>query len=142
MTFSELLGLLQEKDKGYIVLVNSGAFYIATGRDAILLNKILDLKLNCMCKDVCKVGFPKNALEKYKKLLKRSRYSYIIYEVDTVKCDIEILEKYEGQQKNTIKENKKDCYICKNELAGYTEKANKYTKAFEKLRKREQNEGK
>lgn len=142
MTFSRLLELLQEKDKGYIVLINSGAFYIATGRDAILLNHILELKLSCMKKEVCKVGFPKRALEKYKKLLKRNRYSYIIYEVDTVKCDIKILEKYEGQQKNTIKENKKDCYICKNELAGYTKKESKYTKAFEKLRKREQDEGK
>ena len=97
MTFSRLLELLQEKDKGYIILANSGAFYIAIGRDAILLNKILDLKLSCMCKDLCKVGFPKSALGKYKKLLKRNRYSYIIYEVDTVNCDIEIVEKYEGR---------------------------------------------
>lgn len=44
MTFSRLLELLQEKDKGYIVLINSGAFYIATGRDAILLNHISYMK--------------------------------------------------------------------------------------------------
>lgn len=142
MTFCRLMELLQEKDKGYIIIANAGAFYIAIGKDAILLNKILDLKLNCMCKGICKIGFPKNALEKYKKLLKRTKYSYIMYEVNVNQEDIKVLEKYEGSLKNEIKENKKDCYICKNELAGYTEKENKYTKMYINLRKKERSEGK
>lgn len=142
MTFCRLMELLQEKDKGYIILANAGAFYIAIGRDAILLNKIFDFKLNCMCKGICKIGFPKNSLEKYKKLLKRSRYSYIIYEIDEKKSEIKVLERYEGKLKNEIKEKKKDCFICKNELAGYTEKENKYTKMFINLRKKEESERK
>ena len=35
----------------------------------IPVNKELDLKLTCMEKEVCKVGFPIGALEKYTKIL-------------------------------------------------------------------------
>ena len=82
MKFYDLIEMLQEKDKGYIVLINAGGFYIAVGKDAVVLNKILDLKLCCMCKNVCKVGFPKTAIDKYEKLIKRNKYSYIIYNYD------------------------------------------------------------
>ena len=132
MTFTRLVELLQQKDEGYIILANSGAFYVALGKDAILLNDILDLKLSCMNKKMCKVGFPKNSLNKYKKILKRLKYSYIVYDLDFVKYDINELERYEGQFKNEIKETQKDCYICKHELGGYTKKENKYMKAFAK----------
>ena len=142
MRFCDLVEVLQQKDEGYIVFVNSGAFYIAVGKDALLLNKILDLKLSCMNKKVCKVGFPKNALNKYKTLLMRHKYCFVVYELDFAKSDIKEIEKYEGQLKNEIKETHKDCYICKHELNGYTEKENKYIKVYQNLRKREQNEGK
>lgn len=37
MGFSKMLGLLQIKSKGSIVLVNAGSFYVARGKDALLL---------------------------------------------------------------------------------------------------------
>ena len=40
-----MLELLQEKNKGYIILANAGAFYLARGKDAVKLNEILELKL-------------------------------------------------------------------------------------------------
>ena len=43
-----MLELLQEKNKGYIILANAGAFYLARGKDAVKLNEILGLKLLCM----------------------------------------------------------------------------------------------
>ena len=39
MGFSKMLELLQEKNKGYIILANAGAFYLARGRDAVKLNR-------------------------------------------------------------------------------------------------------
>lgn len=140
MKFGDLLEILQQKERGKIVIANSGAFYVAIGRDAILLNKLLGLKLTCLCKDKCKVGFPKSALDKYKKLLKRERYSYIVYDINNKDINIEILEKYEGQQLNEIKECKKECYLCKNELKGYTQKEDKYIKILKKLREKEKYE--
>ena len=44
----KMLELLQAKDKGYIILVNIGSFYITAGKDAVLLHNILNLKVNCV----------------------------------------------------------------------------------------------
>lgn len=55
MSFSKMIELLQNKDKGKIILINSGACYIARGKDAVLLHNILDLKVNCMETEICKV---------------------------------------------------------------------------------------
>ena len=60
-----MIELLQNKDKGYIILVATGNFYIARGKDAILLHQTLNLKPTCIETEVCKVGFPINSLEKY-----------------------------------------------------------------------------
>ena len=94
MKFREMVKILQEKEKGYIILINSGSFYVARGKDAIILNKELDLKLTCMEKEVCKEGFPIGALEKYTKILKRKRYSYILYNFDRNLNKLEIITKY------------------------------------------------
>lgn len=142
MKFCRLIELLQEKDKGYIILINSGGFYIAVGKDAILLNGILDLKLSCMQKDICKIGFPKTALEKYLKLIKRNRYSYKVYDFDRENNKLDVINKYDGTFKNEIKDKKRDCYLCKNELGGYTEREDKYIQAIADLRRRESNERK
>lgn len=78
MGFSEMIELLQEKEKGKIILVNAGSFYIARGKDAILLHDLLNLKLNCLETEVCKVGFPINSLEKYTKLIEKKLFIYSI----------------------------------------------------------------
>ena len=79
MSFSKMIELLQNKEKGKIILVNSGNFYIARGKDAVLLHNVLNLKVNCLETEVCKVGFPLNSLEKYTKLIEEKQYSYIVY---------------------------------------------------------------
>ena len=127
MKFGEMIKILQDKEKGSIVLINCGGFYIARGKDAILLNKILDLKLTCIEKDkVCKVGFPIGTLEKYKKLIKRNRYSFVIYNFDKQNNNLKIIEKYEGSLKNEEKCNKRDWIMCKIGNSGYTEKRKIY----------------
>lgn len=126
MKFSEMIKMLQEKEKRYIVLINSGSFYVARGKDAILLNKILELKLTCMEKEICKVGFPIGALEKYTKILKRKRYSYIVYNFDRNKNNLKIIEKYKGNTNSLGRENKKDCIMCKMGTSGYIQKEEKY----------------
>ena len=63
-----MIELLQMKNKGYIVLVKTGNFYIARGKDALALNKMQDLKLTWLETEKCKVGFPISSLEKYTKL--------------------------------------------------------------------------
>ena len=146
MKFSEMVKILQEKEKGYIILINSGSFYVARGKDAIILNKELDLKLTCMEKEVCKVGFPKVALEKYIKILKRKRYAFIVYDIvydfDRNLNKLEIITKYEGRIKNSKIEEKRDCIMCKMGTGGYVKKEEKYMEAIMKLYRSETDERK
>ncbi len=65
MAFSQMLEILKEKEKGTIVFVKLGTFYIAVGEDAVLMHKKLELKCTCFKMNICKVGFPVVALEKY-----------------------------------------------------------------------------
>lgn len=46
MGFCKMIKLLQAKEKESIVLVNAGNFYIAHGKDAVLLHNLLDLKVS------------------------------------------------------------------------------------------------
>ena len=69
MGFSQMMELLQVKNKGEIVLCNAGNFYIAIGKDAVLLNELLGLKLGCLKPEMCKVGFPIAFLEKYTNMI-------------------------------------------------------------------------
>ena len=45
MSFSKMIELLQNKDKGKIILINSGAFYIARGKDAELNTQRIFLRI-------------------------------------------------------------------------------------------------
>ena len=134
-----MLGLLQRKDKGYIILINTGNFYIARGKDAILLNKILGLKLSCLEIEVCKVGFPINALEKYTKLIEDKKYSYIVYHYDNVFGKLNIIRRYDGEYKNIEQEEKANCYICTNSVKMY-KKTDKYMQALADLYDKEEQE--
>ena len=74
MNFYKMLDIIQSKNEGRIVLCDLGCFYITSGSNALLLNKLLKLKLICQEPGVCKVGFPKTSLEKYTNILKALEY--------------------------------------------------------------------
>ena len=82
MSFSQMLEILQDKDSSKVILIKLGHFYIATGRDAVLLHKKLNLKCTCFKNNICKVGIPVNSLEKYVEKFNQMQYSYIIYDYD------------------------------------------------------------
>ena len=81
MSFSTMLEILKEKEKGKIILIRLGAFYIAVGEDAVVLHKELQLKCTCFKNRICKVGFPVNSLEEYIEKLEKLPYGYIVYDV-------------------------------------------------------------
>lgn len=141
MSFSKMIELLQNKEKGKIILVNSGNFYIARGKDAVLLHNVLNLKVNCLETEVCKVGFPLNSLEKYTKLIEEKQYSYIVYNYDSKLEKLNILKYYNGKYLNEINEEKLNCYICKNTVKMY-KKHDKYIKAVANLYEEEELENK
>ena len=137
MAFSQMMEILQEKNKGKIIICNSGNFYIAVGKDAVLLNRILGLKVNCLKLEICKVGFPIIALEKYTDLIQEKGYSYIVYYFDQKTEEIEILKEYMGKKQNEIKEENIECSKCPKRFK-YFKENDKYGKALEKLYKKEE----
>lgn len=132
MGFSKMIELLQAKEKESIVLVNAGNFYIARGKDAVLLHNLLDLKVSCLETEICKVGFPLNSLEKYTKLIEERNYSYIVYNYDSKLGKLKVIKKYKGIQTNTEKAERLNCYICSNTVKMY-KKTDPYIKAVANL---------
>lgn len=112
MGFSNMLEILQQKNNEKIVLVKLGAFYIATGRDAVLLQSKLNLKCTCFKNNICKVGIPVNSIENYLPKLDKIKYSYIIYDYN--KNEQELKVKYEKKGKhNKITEKNLNFLLCK-----------------------------
>ena len=134
MSFNKMMQLLQKKNKSKIILCELGYFYIAIGKDAILLNKLIKLKLNCVKPGVCKVGFPISSLEKYEKLIKEKEYSYIVVNFAHSKEELEIIRNYTGKYKNEIELDNIGCLSCKNNTMPKDED-DKYMHAVYKLYK-------
>jgi len=134
MSFSNMLEILQEKNKGKIVLVKLGVFYIATGKDAVLLNNKLDLKCTCFKNNVCKIGIPINALDKYIEELNQIKYSYIIYDYNKENNELIEIESKIGKQ-NKLVDNNINCLKCKG-INVYKE--DEYMQAIYKLISEEQ----
>ena len=78
MSLNRMLSNLQKINAGKVVLVKIGAFYIAKGKDAVLLNKILKLKNTCLEKKIYKIEFPINSINKYIEKLNELKYGNIV----------------------------------------------------------------
>ena len=127
MEFLEMIEKLKQMYINRIVLISCGAFYIATGEDAVILNGKLNLKVNCAKKYACKVGVPKNSIEKYIKKLNELNYQYIV--LDYEKEQNKIIKKCIGGEKDKpIYNFNKGCEQCKNNKIERTE----YDTAFKK----------
>ena len=81
MSFTKMVKVLQEKNQDKIIICNLGNFYIAVGKDAIILNKIAKLRIGCTQVGTCKVGFPKTSLEKYTEIIKEMFFCIWTHEI-------------------------------------------------------------
>lgn len=133
MKFYEFIEYLQKQNPNKVVMVKSGAFFNAIGRDAIILERVLGFKRTCHAKLLCKCGIPvsyvRENMEKVKERLKEKNISIIIY--DEIKGgeykynekEYGVLFELEGI---SIKEDRKNlgCTNCKNNI--YSKDLNKY----------------
>ena len=102
---------IKEENKGKIVLIRCGIFVVATGEDAILLNRLYGLKVTCFEEKVCKVGMPVSFLLKYLELIEKDGYGYILYDYE--KNTKELSSQYEFDGKENIETEKcKNCKEC------------------------------
>ena len=132
MGFSKMMELLQEKNRGEIVLCNNGGFYVATGKDAVFLNELLKLKVSCFKPEVCKIGFPIASLEKYTELIHEKDYGYIVYYFHKDTAELEKILEYKGKNHNEITSFNINCYKCRH-TTRYYKKPDIYIQAVAKL---------
>lgn len=81
---------------------------------------------------MCKIGFPITSLEKYTELISEKEYGFIVYYYNKEKKELEIIQKYEGKKKNTIIQERENCYICSS-TTKYYQKRDEYIEAVAKL---------
>lgn len=129
MSFSEMAKQLKEKNKGKIVIIRVGAFFIAIEEDAVLLNSKLKLKCTCFQKNTCKVGVPLNSISKYLEKIEKLGYSYIVYNFAKETATLEIIREYKGKN-NKVKNKNINCLMCKG-IEKY--KDDEYLEALRKL---------
>lgn len=112
MKFVQEIEKLQKENEGTIILAKNGIFFVSIGKDAIILNEELGLKLTCMRKELCKVGFLVKNVEKYIEKLEEVGYSFILY-VKNEKDELEEIYRYKGKNNEKTK-NCLECTRCAN----------------------------
>lgn len=114
MKFLEMVEALQqeEKNKNKIILVKCGVFFVAIGRDAVLLHKILDLNVICIKPGICKVGVPIQNCIKYTDKLEKNGYGYILYDYNSKTKKTKEKYIYDGKANNETAKNL-GCRECK-----------------------------
>ena len=125
MKFLNAVEQLQQntENKGKIVIVRCGAFFVAIGKDALILNKILGFKVTCMRKNLCKVGIPINSILRYSEILENKGYSFLLYDYDKEKNEYTLKYSFIGKTNQEVD----DCLEC--EKCQY----NKYKTDYEKI---------
>ena len=129
MSLSNMLEILQEKTKGKIVLIKLGVFYVATGADAVYLNKQFKLKCICFKKGECKIGIPESRLSFYVTKLESMDMGYIVYNFNNKEQKLYVEYETNGKYHNEKQKNK-NCLICKG-IRMYED--DKYLNAVQKL---------
>lgn len=135
MSFSEMFSILQRREQEKIVLIKLGVFYIATGKDAVLLHNELGLKCVCYKNNICKIGIPVDSLEKYLLKIEELKYSYVVYDIDKQNKELIKIKEYKGRKINTITDYNINCLLCKGVKSYKTDDI--YLEALAKKLKRE-----
>ncbi len=117
MKYLDLMEKLQksQENQGSIVMMKNGIFFVGVGKDAIILNNLLGLKLTCMKDGLCKVGFQTRSIEKYVNKLQETNKSFVIYNYDRTKNQEEEIIRIKAEP---VFEQKRcmNCDECNNKL--------------------------
>ena len=113
--FSKILKEIQERNKGYIVLIKNGIFYCGIGKDAVLMNQILNYKPVCFKEKICKCGIPVSTISRVIPKMVESGYSYIIYDYNKETKEYKEIYRIEGHEVHEVNENINcNLYRCQN----------------------------
>lgn len=88
--YAQLFNDVFEDNINKICIFEMGAFYVIVNRQAVYVAELLGLKKVCFAAMVCKVGFPKNSLNKYMKKLRDLGINFVVLDA----CDMDIESDY------------------------------------------------
>ena len=111
MTFSDKIFELQCKYPHDVILIKNGIFFVAVGKDALLLNEKLKLKCTCFGNEICKIGFLVKSAENYINNMKKIGISFRMYILNENK-DEELIFKNEGNISNPYNTKSNKCNEC------------------------------
>lgn len=74
-----LVKMLENKEKDYILLVRCGAFFVGVGKNAIYLSELFNLKITCITGNTCKIGIPVDSIYNYIDKMEKIGFSFVIY---------------------------------------------------------------
>ena len=138
MKYTEIIEKLQKEEKGKIIIVKCGAFFVSLGKDAVILHKLLGLKITCQKSKLCKVGVPVSSIFNYVDSLEKLGYSFNIYSYESKTKEIKLEYTFEG--KEIYEDN--SCLDCK-KCSGYNPwKDDDQRAIFKKLAERSKKDGK
>ena len=138
MKYTEIIEKLQKEEKGKIIIVKCGAFFVSLGKDAVILNKLLGLKITCQKSKLCKVGVPVSSILNYVDSLEKLGYSFNIYSYESKTKEIKLEYTFEGKE---IEESR-SCLECSKCSRYNLWKDNNERAIFKKLGERSKKDGK
>ena len=115
-----------EENKGYLILVRCGAFFVAIGANAVILSNEVGLNTICMVKGICKVGIPLNSIYDYIKRLEHLNKSFVIYNYSKDEM-IDNGKKYSEMYRNNGE------YVDKMRIAITCETCEKYKRVYDNV---------
>ena len=126
---------LQKKHEGKIVLVRIGIFFCGIGKDAVILNKLINYKPICMKEGICKIGIPVNCFKEVIPKLVETGYSYVVYDYTKDDKNLRLIYRIDGIEIYEDKENIgcKNCWYALNKKKDIKE----YMKELQKLMEQE-----
>ena len=138
MKYTEIIEKLQKEEKGKIIIVKFGAFFVSLGKDAVIMHKLLGLKITCQKSKICKVGVPVSSIFNYVDSLEKLGYNFNIYSYESKTKEIKLEYTFEG--KEIYEDN--SCLDCK-KCSGYNPwKDDDQRAIFKKLAERSKKDGK
>ena len=129
---------LQKENQGKVVLIRNGIFLCGIGKDAVIMNKLLNYKPICLKSGICKTGIPVNCFKREIPKLVETGYSFVVYNYDKNRDKIYEIYRIEQEEIYEEKENIgcKECWYCENRVKSPEE----YIKELKNLMEKETNE--
>ena len=116
MSFKKIVEKLQnsEENKGFLILIRCGVFFVGIGKDAVILTEKLGVTNICFSEEICKSGIPVNKIDKILEEIIDKNISVAIYDYNPKGVEKEKVDKYKLLRRIVMKpiEETRECLNC------------------------------